>query len=172
VSTLSPQGRRLLALLYVAAAIILLDQLVDLGGGVWPFHPEMPNWRVGSFGVALSRLEFLALADALAVATALYLDHRRVLVFLAVMHLLVGVVLLAGMALFTLDTLQIRRVIRSDRVRQLDIAALRTLAMAGIASLACFALAITVWKTRQRQAKESKPRDAILVTGSPRGSSQ
>jgi hypothetical protein len=169
---LTPQGRRMLSLLYVAAAIILLDQILDVVGGVWPFHPDMVNWRVGTFGVALARLEFIALADALAVATAFYLDHRRVLAFLAVVHLLIGLVLLTGMALFALDSLQLRRTIRPERVRQLDIATLRTLALGGAASLACFALAITVWRTRQRQAKEAKPREAILVTGSPRSSSE
>jgi hypothetical protein len=169
VATLSQQGRRLLPLLYIAAALIFLDQAVDVVGGVWPLHPDLTNWRVGTFGVSLSRLEFIALADALAVATALYLDHRRVLVALGVVLLLVGLVLVAAMALFALDVLQLRRVMRPERVRQLDLAAVRTLAVGGAAALACLVFPIAVWRTRQQQAKEQKPRDTIIVTGGARG---
>lgn len=171
MSTLSPQARRLLPLLYLAALMILFDQALDILGGVWPMHPELTNWRVGTFGVTLSRLEFVALADALAVATALYLDHRRVLAFLAVIHLVVGVVLVAALALFSLDVLQLRKLMRPERVRQLDIAALRTVAMGGAAALACLIFPIGVWRTRQRQAREEKPKpsDTIIVASAARG---
>jgi len=163
LTTLSPQARRLLPLLYIAAALILFDQVLDVVGGVWPIHPTLLNWRVGTFGVSLARLEFIALADALAVATALYLDHRKVLAVLGILHALVGVVLVAGMALFTLDVLQLRRVMRPERVRQLDVAAIRTLSLAGAAALACLIFPISVWRTRQKQTKEVKPRDTIIV---------
>jgi hypothetical protein len=167
---LTPQGRRLLSLLYVAAALIVLDQTLDLFSALYPFRTDLPNWRVGAFGVTLARLEYLALADALAVATAFYLEHRKVLIGLAAAHLVVGVGILAGLGLFTLDTLQIRRLMQPERVRRLDIAALRTLALGGSAALACFILTITVWKSRQRPAKEAK-REAILVS-SARGQAQ
>jgi hypothetical protein len=120
--------------------------------------------------VALSRLEFLALADAIAVATALFLDHRKLLAVLAVVHLAIGIVLVAGMGLFALDILQLRRLMRPERVRQLDLAALRTVALAGAAALACLIFPIAVWRTRQRQAKEQKPRESMLVASAVRSS--
>ncbi len=170
MSTLSPQARRLLPLLYLAALLIVFDQALDILGGVWPLHPELTNWRVGTFGVALSRLEFLALADALAVATALFLDHRKLLAVLSAVHLVVGTVLVGGMALFALDVLQLRRLMRPERVRQLDIAAIRTLLLGGATALACLIFPIAVWRTRQRKAKEQKPRDGILVASAARSS--
>jgi hypothetical protein len=164
VITLSPQGRRLLSLLYVAAVLISLDQLIDLLGGVWPFQFGVVGWRFGAFGLGVARLEFLALADALAVATAIFLEHRRVLLFLGAVHLLLGLFLVAGLGLFMLDGLQIRRMMRPERVRQLDVAALRTLAAAGSACLACFAVSIVVWRNRQLRSKEEKPREGFLVS--------
>jgi hypothetical protein len=164
VSTLSPQARRLLPLLYLAAALIFLDQALDILGGVWPPHLDLSNWRVGTFGVVLSRLEFIALADALVIAAALFLDHRKLLAVLSVLHLAIGIALVAGTALFALDVLQLRRLMRPERVRQLDLAAVRTVALAGAAALACLIFPIGVWRTRQRQAKEQKPRETIIVT--------
>jgi len=171
VSTLSPQARRLLPLLYLAALLIFFDQALDILGGVWPLHPDLTNWRVGTFGVVLARLEFLALADALAIATALFLDHRKVLAVLAAVHLVIGIGLVAGLALFALDVLQLRRVMKPERVRQLDLAAVRTIALGGATALACFIFPIAVWRTRQRQAKlqQQKPRDSMLVASAARG---
>ena len=168
MSTLSPQARRLLPLLYLAAALIFLDQALDILGGVWPPHFDLTNWRVGTFGVVLARLEFIALADALAVATALFLDHRKVLAFLAIVHLVAGLVIVAGTGLFALDVLQLRRLMRPERVRQLDIAALRTVVVAGAAALACLIFPIAVYRTRQRQAKEKAPRESMLVASATR----
>jgi len=173
VSTLSPQARRLLPLLYLAALMIFFDQALDILGGIWPLHPELTNWRVGTFGVVLSRLEFLALADAIAVATALFLDHRKPLAVLATVHLVIGIILVVGMALFALDVLQLRRIMQQERVRQLDLAAVRTVALGGAAALACFGFPIAVWRTRKRQTREEKPspRDTILVASPTRGAS-
>lgn len=168
MSTLSPQARRLLPLLYLAALLIFLDQALDILGGVWPLHLDLTNWRVGTFGVILSRLEFIALADALAVATALFLDQRKVLAFLAIVHLLTAIAIVAGTGLFALDVLQLRRLMRPERVRQLDLAAVRTIALAGASSLACLIFSIAVWRTRQRQAKAQAPRESILVASATR----
>ena len=162
---LSPQGRRLLGLLYVAALVIFLDQALDLVASVWPMRFGTATWRFGTFGLGLGRLEFLALADAMAVATAIWLEHRRVLVWLGIIHLLVGVFLAAGIGLFVLDGLQVRRLIRRERVGEFDLAALRSLLGAGAACLACLALSIGVWRTRQIEAKAAKSREGILVTG-------
>src|SRR5262249_59868918 len=108
VITLSPQGRRLLPLIYVAALVILVDQSLDLFASIWPLNPGVLQWRFGAFGLGLSRLEFLALADAMAIATAVVLEHRRFLVVLAVIHLVLGIAILAGLGLFVLDGIQIR----------------------------------------------------------------
>ena len=165
--TLSPQGRRLLSLLYVAALVILVDQSLDLMSAVWPIRGGLATWRFGTFGLATARLEFLALADALALVTALYLGHRRLIVVLGVLHLLIGLFLAAGLGLFLLDGLQIRRAMQPERVRELEIAGLRTVMLGGMACLACLAVAVAVWRTRQVEAKSAKPREGFLVTGAP-----
>jgi hypothetical protein len=132
----SPAVRRLLGLLYVAALLLLTDQVSDLAATLLANNPSLgtESWRFGAFGLLTSRLSVFLIADVLLFAAALSLEHRRVLRGLGVIHLLVAPALLAGLAVFALDWLQLRSRVGGPAARTFDVAALRAGVLAGFAS--------------------------------------
>jgi len=158
------EARRLWSLLYLAALVILLDQVSDLIGTVWPLRFELARWRVGVFGLGIAKLEFVALADAMILAAAVLLQQRKVIYALGVVHFLIGIALLGGLALFSLDTFQIRPLMQLGRTRELDIAAARTVVLTGVTVIACFLVTRAAWRSRGTpQHLERSPEDYLMI---------
>ena len=132
----SPAIRSLLGLLYVAALLLLTDQVSDLASSLLTNNPSLgtESWRFGAFGLLISRVSVFLIADVMLFAAAILLDHRRVLRVLGVAHLLVAPALLGGLAVFALDWLQLRGRVGPAGARPFDLAALRASALAGLSS--------------------------------------
>lgn len=93
---------------YAVAALLIVSPLVDLLGTVLPPRFGEVAWRFGTYGLLTNALVTPTLGLALLVATGL-LRGRRVLVRIAAVVLtLIAVVLVAGLALFALDYIQLR----------------------------------------------------------------
>jgi len=109
--TSSPSMRRLLGLLYLAGAILIVDQVADLIGTflAQPVALDSAAWRFGAFGLISSRSSVFFVADAMIFAAALGLEHRGVLRALGVLHLLLAAALATGLVVFGLDTVEVRR---------------------------------------------------------------
>lgn len=108
---LSSKARRashVLAALYLVGAVILIDQGADLIASIFPLQLSNPQWRFGAFGIALARVTPVLLADVMILVAATGLEHRGFLRFWAAIHLVAGLGLAAGTALFLLDATQLR----------------------------------------------------------------
>lgn len=93
---------------YTVALIMLVMPLVDAVAAIGTFSPTMYTWRFGAMGVLSSNIITPLFGLLLTLAVAALRQHRWVLRILAVLGFVTGAVLLAAMAMFVLDTLQMR----------------------------------------------------------------
>jgi hypothetical protein len=149
--------------LYLAAAVILLDQAAILAASIYPIALDSVNWRFGAVGLAAGRATPFLLADLLLLGAAMFAGHRGFLRVLAAVHVLVALILLAALGMFVLDTLEIRQLIPLDARRQaLASAARAALALVAVA-LYCFIVAVRVVRaTPPRGAVRSADRRIVL----------
>jgi hypothetical protein len=126
------------ALLQVTGAVLLVDQAAILAASIFPPAVESVQWRFGTIGLAAGRATPFLLADLLFLVGGLIGGQRGFLRFLAFVHLFLAPILIALLALFTLDTLEIRQLLPVDARRQ----ALQSAARAGVALLAMAVFAI------------------------------
>jgi len=133
--------RRLLALLYLAGALIAVDQIADLAATLLanPVTLDSPQWRFGAFGLAATRGRVLLVADILLFAAALGLDQTRVVRVLGVVNLLAAVGVVAALGLFTLDAVQFSQSIKAEAARRYAAAAVRA------GSIAVLGTVLLVW---------------------------
>lgn len=166
MKNLPADARRAVGLLYIAAAVIILVELAEAAVLSFPPHTAVASWRYGLLGVLVSKTATFALADALLLAAALVLGHRRVLRALAFLHLFVGIVLVPLSVLYVLDVLALRRAVRPQFVRGFDLNSLRTLA---VFLLGCFACFIAFWRIGKARiaAEESREGKVVLITDTP-----
>lgn len=94
-------------------ALAVLGPFLTPQIGIWHTDAAVGSltWRFGFQGLIYSSLFYLLLALLLAALTAAYFSHRRILVALGIAGLAAAVLLLAGLPIFALDTLQLRKTI-------------------------------------------------------------
>ena len=119
--------------IYPVAALLVLAPLADLLGLGWPLRPAETTWRFGSLGLGFGSLTVQILGVTLAMGTAAALGHRRILRFLALGSVAVGVVLIAGIARFLLDYGQLRDAIPPSEQTGFDSSSFRALISATLA---------------------------------------
>lgn len=135
---LSGEARKAVKLLYIGAAVILVVEVVELLAMVLPPHPGVASWRFGLFGITVSRMPMFVLADAMFLAAALVLGHRRTLLTAAALHLALAILVLPAMAFYSLDALLLRRAVRPQIRMSFDLTAVRALTVALVGSLFSF----------------------------------
>ena len=163
MTDLAPQARRLIRLLYVIALVIVVDQVTELLTLTWPLRPGLASWRFGTLGLAMAKLEFLALADAAALAAGFLLGHRKVLLTLAGLHLLFALAVGTAVGLLILDTVQLRTAVRPEATPAFDMTALRTLVMSLMALLASLTVAVLLWRARGEPPRAEGRDEGFLV---------
>lgn len=159
--------RRLLGLLYLAAAFVLAEQVADLAATLLakPWATSQATWRFGAFGLLMTRVSVFLIADVILFAAALGLAHRRVLRALGVIHLLLALLLLAGLGLFTLDWLQVRTQMPAQGSQSLDLAGARAAGMAALACALCgWAGLATLRATRLGKSRRDGSAAPLLTT--------
>ena len=166
--------RRLLALLYLAGAILIVDQVADLIGTFMaqPIALGSAAWRFGAFGLFSSRSSVLLVADAMLFAAAIGLDHRRVLRTLGFLHLLLAVTATAGLVVFALDALEVRREIRESASGLYHSAALRVAVVSLLASILLAWTGFVAIATTRSTKGGARPAGEGLVVGSRAGSEE
>lgn len=105
----STATRPFLGLLYLAGAVLVVDQGLILASSIMPFSPGAAQWRFGAVGLAAGRITPLLLADTAIILAAIWLGHRAMLRTWALLHLVLVVVLLLVLGGFALDAIQVRQ---------------------------------------------------------------
>jgi hypothetical protein len=121
--------RKLVGLLYVAGAFLVADQVADLIATIAtaPVQLSSAQWRFGVFGLLVTRGSVFLVAEVMLWTAAVVLDHRNVIRSLAVLNLLLAAALAAGLGLFGLDALELRRQVKAGSGPRYDAAAARAI---------------------------------------------
>ena len=125
MATPTTPSRYLFRALYAAAALVLMDQLAELLASTYPFQVGEVKWRFGAFGLFIGRTTTAVIVDMLVLIAAVGLEHRRFLRVWGALHFVVGVLLVAGMAIFSLDVLEMRRSVVPEAAGTLVLASVR-----------------------------------------------
>ena len=166
MKSLPTDARRMFSVLYVAAVVVLLLELAELAVLTYPPRVDVASWRYGALGVLASKVAIVALADAIILGVAIFLEHRLVLRVAGALHLLAAVVLLPLIVMYALDVLVLRRAIRPQFVRAFDLNSLRAIGILFLSSLAGF---ITFWRIGRAKIGGEATREAraVLITDQP-----
>lgn len=124
---ISSQGRRILRGLYPVGLLLILSPLLDLATAVWPLRAGEVSWRFGTFGLITGALITPILGLVLFQGAATLLDHLKTLWTVSLIDLILGLLLLAGIALFALDAVQLRGAVAAAARRSYDAAAIKAL---------------------------------------------
>lgn len=154
--------RRFAAAAYLLAVLLVLLPLFDTAANWGSVQPGSAAWRFGAVG-SLSEVVLLPLVGAflffvVAHAQGSVLAQR----VLEVVTLVVAVLLLATMAVFVLDAVQMRAAV-AQGIQRFDLVVIRAIAGQAIAMVLLALLAISSIRARRRGAVSESRRAAESV---------
>ncbi len=162
-----PKVRKLFWLAYLAAGLMLVDQVIEIAVALLGSNPTpgLASWRYGAFGLIAGRLGFLIVADAFLFAAATSLDHRIFLRILGFVHLAMAVVLFGALLLFGLDAIEMHGRARSAMSGLLNLATLRAGGVSAIAiALFTWAGIATIRMTRKHRRRGESRGSAPVIS--------
>jgi hypothetical protein len=167
-------SRRTVALpFYLTALVIMLFPVVELALTIVPWSPTVVSWRFGAVGLLVRAIMTPLVGLAMVFGTALYLEHRGVLKLVAVVSWFGASTLLLLLAMFALDLMEFRGLVRPESSLAFDTSGAMVLAklLAGSAVLAAFG--VSGARAARRLGKEARqdPTDRMAFRPRPpRGS--
>lgn len=112
---------------YVFSALLVVLPLLNLLSNLGELQPTIVRWRFGALGLLTGSLLVPLMGLLLFGLTAALLAHRWALRTMAVLSGLATVGVLALMALFTLDALQVRGEVTAAALGRFDLAIVQTI---------------------------------------------
>jgi hypothetical protein len=103
----STQLRLLGSVMYFAAVALIINFLAQFTITVWPLKFGELNWRVGSTGLFMDVLLSSVVPLAILQVAALMNNDRKLLQFMRIAILILGLLTIALLAMFALDSVQI-----------------------------------------------------------------
>ncbi len=134
--------RPLLLAVYPVAALVVVTPLFDLVSSALPLQPGSTQWRYGFLGLLGNFILTPLLGAVMASFAAAALDQRKVLKVLSTLYAVISAALLAAMAFFILDVLQLRGQIQTAMQGEFRTGALISIGkyLAGILALGILSL--------------------------------
>lgn len=166
-----PNVRRWLPALYPLAIVLCLVPFIEAVSGLWPPQLGSPTWRFGAAGLFLSFISSSVLAVLIIIAVAHALGHRGIARAMGVVSVLFALWMVVLCAAFTLDTLQVRTIVRSAAQHGFQLAAAKAMITALVVIVAFIALAIAGFKTsgvpggNPRSKRRGAPGPGLVVGG-------
>ena len=154
------QLRRAVLAAYVVAGILLVFTALDLAQATWPPNPGDLGWRVITVGLLSRVLVTPILALLLIHVAALFSEHRRVLMTMAVADAVLAIVLLLGLGAFALDALQMRTQVGPDARSNYDFGLMASFLKLGVTGLFLLFIGFSQWRTAGRLNREVGRRKA------------
>ncbi|HYW49038.1 MAG TPA: hypothetical protein VE861_00455 [Gemmatimonadaceae bacterium] len=104
----SSQLRLLGSVMYFAAAALIINVLADFTIKIWPLKFGELNWRVGAGGLVMDVLLAIIIPQALVYFAAFMNNDRKTIQVLRWIAVFLGLVTIGMLAMFALDSVQIR----------------------------------------------------------------
>src|SRR5262249_28837889 len=145
-SITEPLGR----VTYYLALLFVLTPAIDFVANVLPLQPSHAQWRYGTVGLLSGFLLTPFLGLLLANLAASGMRHSRLLRFLGVIELAVGVILLGCTALFVLDMLEVRSAVPQNARATFDIGSVKALGKNVTGAIALLWLGVASFRTGLR----------------------
>jgi hypothetical protein len=115
-------GKHIRTAAYVILILAAVFPAVDILSGLIPLNLGNATWRFGAVGVLASYAMGLSLELLLLAVLAALSNHRRVLLVLGVISVLLALTLLGSIVLFLLDALQTRARVNPTVLNRFDFA--------------------------------------------------
>jgi hypothetical protein len=145
--------------LYPVALLLALSPFAEMFGAAGEMRPELATWRFGVVGLGLNALVAHALGLAIALAVAVYLEHRRTLRFVSAITIVAALLVVTGMVRFLLDYGQIQQLVPAAERAALDASALRALIIASLAVPVLVVLGGRGWSASGSDAADADEMD-------------
>ena len=161
--------------LYPLGFLLMLVPMVDILLRVFPPQFGQLQWRFAAVGLALGNVGTVLLGLGLLGFVAAVLGHRGFLRGLGFFALVLAIVLLAVLALFLLDAVQIRQMAAANFKRQILTSSLGAAFAGGMGMIALFLMgrgALAASKaTRLPERRVKAAPSPLVVAGSSAGAS-
>ena len=148
--TLNSQIRTAGYLVLICAALF---PILDLLSGLLPPNFGSATWRFGAVGLLSNFAMGFSLELLLIAALAIWANHRRVLLVLGIVSVVLGIVLLWSSVLFVLDALQTRARVTPAMIKRFDLATAGATAKLVLFAAANLLLARGEFLAARRRAK-------------------
>ena len=132
----------LAAAVYLLAIFLVVNAAVELASAIPSFRPGEPSWRFGFFGMFTAQLGPFLIATVAIVAIGLRQDHRALVRVVAVLGIGLGLGLLCGAAIFSLDAVEIQRSIPPNGKRTFTWAIIKALTASVFGAMTLITLAL------------------------------
>lgn len=164
----STQLRMLGSVMYFAAIALIISAAAQFTIPVWPLKPSELNWRVGASGLLMDALLATVVPQAMLYFAAFMNNDRKTLQVLRWVTLATGLVTIGLLALFALDSVQIRAQLPQNVKGQFIKAALKAALVGTLVSALFIWFGLTVGKVLKSQgvARGVDPaKDGMLMVG-------
>jgi hypothetical protein len=111
---------------YAVALLLTLIPILDFWATVAPTQWNEVRWRFGALGIFSGFLLTPLFGAVVTMSMAAMMEHRRMQFVWAIINAVIGTIVIAAAALFTLDAVQIRGQLAGDSARAFDLVAMRT----------------------------------------------
>ena len=163
-----PKLRPWLFGLYALAVLLFLQPFIEAFSATWPPRAGEVGWRFAVTGILYTMLPTVLFSLLIAAVAAFFLGHRTGLRLVGVVALVLGVVVILLTASFTLDALQLRRIVRPEAKGGYDLAGMKAVITALLAIAACTALGVGAFRATRRIGpvvveRKREPGEGLLV---------
>lgn len=142
--------------LYLVALVFVVTPVIDIIANVMPLHLGTMQWRFGATGVASNYLISIVFGSALAALVAVSGGKRTTLRVIGALGLLAVFGLLIASGFLVLDTLQLRREVPPEALRNFQVGAWKTLFKLLSTALALAAIARALLRTTPAHSVRSE----------------
>jgi len=146
---------------------MLLDQATELAVSLYPYQVAEVSWRFGGFGLAMTKTTAVVFADALLALSAIGLGSRGGLRIWAGLHVIGVVALIPTLAVFGLDFLQLRGVVRPEARLAFTITGVRAALVAAALVAVWLWAAIAGFKATRPVPQSQRSTDRPWLVTSP-----
>ncbi len=160
----STQLRMLGSVMYFAAVALIINAAAQFTIPVWPLKPSELNWRVGASGLLMDALLATVIPQAMLYFAAFMNNDRKTLQILRWVTLVTGLVTIGLLALFALDSVQIRGALPQNVKGQFIKAALKAALVGTLTSTLFIWFGLTVGKVLKSQGV-APAKEGMLMVG-------